>query len=132
VGPMGAHGREDSEPLTVLLVDDEPDVLDMLELSISSMGYRVTSAGSGEEALAKAKQGLFDLAVVDLRMPGLDGLATTRALKDLDPSLAVVIATAYVSAETRASCLQSGATDLISKPFTLDALEALLQRVISR
>jgi CheY-like chemotaxis protein len=132
VKPPDGQGRAHGASGTILLIDDEPDVLDMLELSISSMGYGVTTAGSGEEALAKARQQHFDLVFADLRMPGLDGIAITRELKALDPAIDVVISSAYVSEETRATCLSSGATDFISKPFTLSALEAFLERLFSR
>lgn len=126
------HRSSGAGPVSVLLIDDEPDVLDMLELSVSSMGFRTVTAGGGEEALAIAKEQPIDVAVVDLRMPGLDGIATTHALKELDPEMDVVIATAYVSETTRSDCLASGASDFITKPFTLDTLEAFLRRVVAR
>jgi CheY-like chemotaxis protein len=65
-------------------------------------------------------------------MPGPDGIATTRGLKALDPEIDVVIATAYASKETRSDCLRNGASDFITKPFTFEALEGVLERVMAR
>ena len=129
---MKERAPTDNQGISVLLIDDEPDVLAMLELSVSGMGYEVVVAGSGEEGLERAKERHFDLAVADLRMPGLDGIATTRALKEIDPDIDVVIATAFVAPDVRDSCLASGAADFISKPFTLDRLESFLRELVAR
>jgi CheY-like chemotaxis protein len=117
---------------SVLVIDDEPDVLSMLALMLSDIGYEVETATSGRQAIALAERRHFDLAVCDLRMPGPDGIATTRGLKALDPEIDVVIATAYASKETRSDCLRNGASDFITKPFTFEALEGVLERVMAR
>lgn len=127
----GEESRSGGESISVLVIDDEPDVLAMLELGLSGMGYDVAVAESGEEAIRRVREGRFDIALADLRMPGLDGIATTRELKAIDPEIDVLIATAYVSDEMQGECRESGATDFIRKPFTLDALEAFLQRVLA-
>ena len=117
---------------SILIIDDEPDVLSMLDLMLSDIGYEVETATSGSRAIALAERRHFDLAVCDLRMPAPDGIATTRGLKAVDPDIDVVIATAYASKETRSDCLQSGAADFITKPFTIEALAEVLERVLAR
>lgn len=117
---------------SILVIDDEPDVLCMLELMLSEIGYEVEVATSGSKAIALAEERHFDLAVCDLRMPAPDGLATTRGLKAVDPGIDVVIATAYASKETRSDCMASGASDFITKPFTIQALEGVLERVMAK
>ncbi len=130
--PIDEEEEASDGRITVLVIDDEPDVLTMLELGLTGMGYQVEVADSGHEAIRRLHERHFDLALADLRMPGLDGIATTQRLKAIDPDIDVLIATAYVSDETRDACLQSGASDFISKPFTLNALQAFLDRVVAR
>jgi CheY-like chemotaxis protein len=121
-----------ADQASILVIDDEPDVLTMLELMLLEIGYEVETAGSGSEAIARAEKRHFDLAVCDLRMPEPDGIATTRGLKAVDPDIDVVIATAFASKETRSDCLRNGASDFITKPFTIETLEGVLERVMAR
>ena len=101
----------------VLVVDDEPKlgrfVQEMLELD----GHEVVGAGGGAEALARLSDGGIDVVVTDLRMPDVDGLAVLRAARALVPAPAVVLMTAYGTAESAVEAMKAGAADYVTKPF---------------
>lgn len=78
------------EPINVLVVDDEPGICDGIEAILSRAGYRVTKAFSGEDAIAIADRESFDVVLMDLIMPGLDGLETCAAIKRMQPEVRVV------------------------------------------
>jgi len=116
------------ERIRVLLVDDEPDLLSVLAEDLSDFGFDVTAVDSGMAALAVARREKFDVAITDVRMPGMDGVETMTRLREIDPDLPVVVATGYLSEATRSDCAERGAVGLILKPFRLEQLCALLAR----
>src|SRR5437016_12849005 len=99
---------------TILVVDDEEIMREILETLLSREGYEVRLASSGAEGLELARSLPFDTAIVDIMMPGLDGIATLDELKRIDEDLAVIIITAYSSGESANSELKSGAFDYIT------------------
>jgi two-component system response regulator PilR (NtrC family) len=106
----------------LLIVDDEQSMREWLTIALSQDGYEVETAASGEEALKVLERAAMDVALVDLRMPGMDGLATLRAIKRLNEAVSVIIMTAYATAETAVQALKEGAFDYIIKPFKIDDL----------
>ena len=106
----------------VLIADDDPVARDLLAEVLAKEGYRVASAGGGGEALELARGTPIDLAIVDLRMPDLDGLAVLRGLHGLRPGVPVVILTAFATIETAMEAIRAGAYDYLSKPFQLDLI----------
>ena len=116
-------------PSNILVVDDEPDVAEMISFCLSEQGYDVSTAESGTQAvdLARAKQ--FDLAICDLSMPGWDGIRTARALRDLTPNLQVIIVTGYASEEARSAIRNGVAEAWLSKPFTVTELQESIRQV---
>jgi len=104
----------------LLVVDDEPVVRDSLTKWFAEEGFDVASAASAGEALTRLAAESFDLALVDIKMPGTDGLELQRRLRAIDPALLVIIMTGYASVETAVSALKSGAYDYITKPFDPD------------
>ena len=102
---------------TVLVVDDEEIMREILEALLTREGYEVRAASSGSDGLDLARTLPFDAAIVDIMMPGLDGIATLDELKRIDEDLAVIIITAYGSIESAISAMKSGAFDYITKPF---------------
>ena len=82
------------------MVDDEPIMQEILSEFLTEEGYSVEVAASGEEGVELAKSHLYDCAVVDLMMPGINGIQTTQALKEIDPTLPVIMITAYASVES--------------------------------
>ncbi|PYQ79374.1 MAG: Fis family transcriptional regulator, partial [Acidobacteria bacterium] len=102
---------------TILVVDDEEIMREILETLLTREGYDVRVASSGAEGLEMARALPFDAAIVDIMMPGIDGIATLDELKRIDEDLAVVIITAYGSIESAISAMKAGAFDYITKPF---------------
>ena len=86
-----------SELLSILVVDDEPIMQEILSEFLREEGYGVDVAGSGEEGLERARQSFYDCAIVDLMMPGIDGIETMQQLREIDPSLPVIMVTAFAS-----------------------------------
>src|SRR5258707_7337937 len=102
---------------TILVVDDEEIMRELLETLLTREGYGVRVAASGAEGLELARAVPFDAALVDIMMPGLDGIATLDELKRIDEDLAVIIITAYASVENAIIAMKGGAFDYITKPF---------------
>jgi len=104
----------------LLVVDDELIVRDSLDKWFREEGYDVAVADCAQEALAKIAVGRFDLALVDIKMPGVDGVELQKRMHEIDPDMLVIIMTGYASVETAVSALKNGAYDYISKPFDPD------------
>jgi two-component system response regulator PilR (NtrC family) len=116
----------------ILVVDDEEIMRDILETLLTREGYDVRLASSGAEGLELARAMPFDAAIVDIMMPGLDGIATLDELKRIDEDLAVVIITAYASVESAISAMKNGAFDYITKPFKNDEVLVVIRNAIER
>ncbi len=113
----------------VLVVDDEASVCEMLTIALGRLGYHVEAVASAPEALKTVREGGFDVVLTDIRMPrGPDGVELLQQLKEEDPSLQVVLMTAYASLETAVSALRSGASDYITKPFQIEDVCARIDR----
>lgn len=106
----------------VLLVDDEHEFLQTLSERLKTRGLRVDIALSGEEALQKLSSELFQVIVVDLSMPGMDGLETTKRIKEMNPSLEVIILTGYGTVRSGVDAMKIGVSDFIEKPVEINSL----------
>ena len=102
----------------------------MLNQSLASEGYRVATAGSGEEAVTCLEEQEFDVIVTDLVMPGLGGLDVLEKARLLDPRAAVILMTAYASLDTAIAALRRGACDYLEKPFTVGDLKLRVRRLL--
>jgi DNA-binding NtrC family response regulator len=107
---------------SILIVDDENVVRDSLAKWFEEEGYSVDTATSAREALLKLPRQRWDLALVDIKMPGMDGLELHRKIREVDPNIIVIIMTGYASVETAVQALKDGAYDYIMKPFDPDDL----------
>jgi DNA-binding NtrC family response regulator len=116
------------QALSILVVDDETIVRASLADWFREEGYRVDAVESGAEALRRVAASRYDIALVDVKMPKMDGLELQARLTAADPDLTVVIMTAYASVETAVRALKAGAYDYIVKPFDPDELTHLIQR----
>jgi len=123
-------GKEVKEMKSVLIVEDETIMRESLRDWLEDEGYEVETAEEGEEALQRIGKEKFGIAVLDLRLPGKDGLEVLREAKAQDPRLEGIIITAYPSVETAVEAMKIGAVDYIVKPFTPDALEKSIQAVL--
>src|SRR3990172_5338255 len=113
---------------TILVVDDEKSVRESLNKVLSKEGYRVLEAESGEEALSVCRKEFVNLVLTDLKMPEMDGLELLKALKLLQPDVAVVMMTAYGTIEKAVESMKEGASDFILKPFKRFELEKSLSK----
>ena len=113
----------------ILIVEDEPRIASFLEKGLRSNGYVTTVAGGGMEGLALLSTGDFDLLILDLGLPDVDGLDVLRRLRARDPAMPVVILTARDGLSDTVSGLEEGADDYVTKPFQF---EELLARVRAR
>src|SRR5438067_806515 len=116
----------------ILVVDDEEIMREILETLLTREGYEVRAAASGAEGLELARAVPFDAALVDIMMPGLDGIVTLDELKRIDDDLAVVIITAYASVENAIAAMKSGAFDYITKPFKNDEVLVVVRNALER
>lgn len=114
----------------ILLVDDDDRLRSSFENLLSMEGYAVRSAASGEAALAMADEAMPEAVIMDVRMPGMDGLATLRLLKEREPRLPVIIMTAFSTTESAIEATKLGAFDYILKPFDIPDVLALLEKAL--
>lgn len=112
----------------ILIVDDEELMSRFLTEALARQGYEVESAPTGKKGLALLKEHSFDLLLTDVRMPDMSGTELLRRAKELNPALQVIVMTAYGSIENAVEAMQLGAFHYILKPFTPDALYALLMK----
>ena len=117
---------------SVLVVDDEEIMREILETLLTREGYHVRLASSGEEGIELAKSVPFDAAIVDVMMPGIDGIATLEELKKIDDELPVLMITAFASVENAIAAMKRGAFDYITKPFKNDEVLVVLQNAVER
>jgi two-component system, NtrC family, sensor kinase len=115
----------------VLVVDDDPAILEVLEMRLSAMGFDVTATGDPRRAIGIADEDRFDVALVDLRMDPMDGIALMEAIHRCQPRLPVLIMTAHGTIETAVEAVQRGAFDYLTKPFVRDELRAKIVRALA-
>ncbi|HYW69479.1 MAG TPA: sigma-54 dependent transcriptional regulator, partial [Pyrinomonadaceae bacterium] len=120
------------ETARILIVDDEVVVRESLAEWFRDEGYQVDTADSAPAALEKLVHADWDVFLLDIRMPGIDGLELQRKLKDTQPEATVIIMTAYASVESAIEAMKQGAYDYIIKPFNPDDLEHTIQKAIER
>jgi NtrC-family two-component system response regulator AlgB len=114
----------------ILVIDDDESIRRTLRLCLESADYSVALASSGEAGIALAKKQPPDLALVDLRLGGMDGLAVSRALAQEAPGAQVVIMTAYATIDNAVEAMRAGAADYLAKPFTPAAVKHIVARVL--
>jgi len=119
----------DGEPRPrVLVVDDEPGVRDLLRKCLRRLDCGVAEAADGSEALAQLETQHFDVALIDIRMPGLDGMEVARRAKRLCPHLHVVMMTGHATIEVAVRAVQEGGDDFLPKPFRVDQLRVIFDK----
>ena len=117
---------------TVLVVDDEEIMREILDALLTREGYEVRLAAGGAAALEIAKAVPIDAAIVDVMMPGMDGLEVLDELKKLDEDIGVIMITAFASVETAIAAMKRGAFDYITKPFKNDEVLVVLRNAVER
>ena len=117
---------------TILLVDDERDIREVLNLSLSDMGYQVYEAENGDQALGIFKEVLPAIVLTDIKMPGMDGIELLEKVKRENPEAEVIMITGHGDMDLAIKSLKYKATDFITKPINVDVLEIALQRAMER
>ena len=116
----------------VLVVDDEEIMREILEALLTREGYQVRLAASGQEGLDLARSMTFDAAILDVMMPGIDGITALEELRKFDEDLPVIMITAFASVESAIGAMKRGAFDYITKPFKNDEVIAVLKNAVER
>jgi DNA-binding response OmpR family regulator len=117
-------------PARVLVVDDEPVPRMTVTRALNLMGYRADEAASGVEALRKLTSGYYDLMLLDLRMPGLDGVEVLRQARTRSPDTLVIILTAHATLDSAIAAVRFGAVDYLLKPYSIRDTEAAIARAL--
>jgi len=120
----------DEPKARILAVDDEKIILDSLRKMLVLGGYSIDTVESGEEALGLIRKRDYDFVFTDLKMPGMDGVEVTKAVKHLRPDIDVIVITGYGTIETAVQTVQYGAMDYVEKPFTEDELLAFVRTAL--
>jgi two-component system response regulator PilR (NtrC family) len=117
---------------SILVVDDEEIMREILDALLTREGYDVRLAATGQEGVDLARAATFDAAVVDMMMPGMDGISTLDELKKLDDDLPVLMITAFASVENAIAAMKRGAFDYITKPFKNDEVLIVVRNAVER
>ncbi len=120
------------QPLKVLVVDDDEAIREYMETFLAKDGYEVKTLANPEEAADEVKVGGYHLVVLDLMMPGLDGVQALEKIRKVDDDVAVVIFTGYPSLETAVQSMKLDVVDYLSKPFNPDEFRAVVERVVAK
>ena len=115
----------------ILIVDDNPHMCNLLVDILEIYDYQGFKAKDGEEALSRLRNEKFDLVITDLRMPNLGGMDLLKSIKEENPSLPVVVITAFGKSDTERDVLAARADGYLAKPFKVNEIEDLLNRVLS-
>jgi len=111
-----------SNPPRILIVDDEPDTCENLADILTDVGYQVDTAHDGFAALELVQQNSYDIALLDLRMPGMDGLELYRRIREISAGTVAIVVTAYATSDTAQSVISAGAWKIVPKPVNIGSL----------
>jgi DNA-binding NtrC family response regulator len=119
-------------PVKVLIVDDEKDFVEMFSLRLENEGERVSTAFSGRQALEVLEKENIDVVILDIRMPGMDGIDTLKQIKAAYPLVEVILLTGHGSTETAVEGMKSGAFDYLMKPADFEEIKLKLENAGKR
>jgi len=118
--------------MRILIAEDDTPLANFVRQQLQAEGYEVTLCADGNDACTSARRGDFDLVVLDLTLPGSDGLAVLKQLRIDRPAIPILILTAIGRVESRVQCLDAGADDYVVKPFSLAELSARIRALLRR
>jgi len=119
-----------SHPLRILAVDDEPQILRFLRASLSAQGYQLLEAADGETALAMLRRNAVDVMVLDLGLPGTDGLSVIRQVREQGSALPIIVLSSRTDEAGKVKALDLGADDYVTKPFGMEELLARIRAAV--
>jgi DNA-binding NtrC family response regulator len=117
-----------AENVKIAVIDDEEGVRESFKMILKIKDYEVTAFEDGESATSTIKKDMFDMAFVDYKLPGMDGIEVLKKIKEIDPSIEVVIVTAYASESSHANAITLGALEYLRKPFLMEEIYELVER----
>ncbi|HUU96720.1 MAG TPA: response regulator [Phycisphaerae bacterium] len=120
------------EAKPILIVDDEKNIRLTLARALEALELETDAAINGEEALAKVAEKDYGVMLLDLKMPGMDGLEVLRRIRDIRPDITVIIITAHGTIESAVDAMKHGAVDFIQKPFAPKEIRELVRKVLDR
>jgi two-component system OmpR family response regulator len=112
----------------VLIVDDDLEYLDVMADRMEGRGYQVEKAGTGMDALEKLDAAIYDAIVLDMMMPGMDGLETLKRIREKNPDLQVILLTGHATVQSGVEAIKMGALDFLEKPAEIEKLTALIDK----
>ena len=116
----------------ILIVEDEAPLRELLEMELSRSGYKVAAAADGEEGLDKYRQEVFNVVLLDMRMPGMDGVEVLKQMRTESTIPEVIVFTGHGTIETAVECIKRGAYDYLTKPVKLDELEMVIDKAYEK
>lgn len=116
----------------ILVADDEKSMREFLEIMLKKEGYKVSLASNGEEVVKMIEKDIFDLVLLDIRMPKLDGISALKKIKSVSPETVAIMITAYASADSAIQAMKEGAYDYITKPFKVDEIKLIIQNALEK
>ena len=116
----------------ILVADDEQSMREFLDIMLKKEGYKVSLAPNGEEVLKLIEKDIFDLILMDIRMPRLDGISTLKKIKAISQETIVIMITAYASADTAIRAMKEGAYDYITKPFRVEEIKLIIKNALEK
>lgn len=120
------------QEVRIMVVDDEPSVLESFKMILKIKDYEVETFSDGQSAISGITKGKFDVAFVDLKLPGMGGLEILKKIKEVDPDVEVNIVTAYATDATHANAISLGAMEYLRKPFLMEEIYELVDRALKR
>ncbi len=126
------HQERNSTKGSILFVDDDTSVSNIMSRMIKEFGHQVDVAGSGEEALERIRQRDYDIVITDIRLPGIDGMRVLEEILVISPETDVIAVTGYGSIESAVEFMKAGALDYLTKPINGDHLEIVIRKAMER
>jgi DNA-binding NtrC family response regulator len=115
-----------------MVVDDEPSVLESFKMILKIKDYEVETFPDGPSAISTLKKDRYDICFVDYKLPGMDGLEVLKKIKEIDPSVEVIVVTAYATESSHANAITLGALEYLRKPFLMEEIYELVERALRK
>jgi two-component system response regulator PilR (NtrC family) len=116
----------------IIVADDQQSMREVLDILLRKEGYQVSTASNGEEVLKLVEKDIFDLVLMDIRMPKMDGISALKRIKNLSPETIVIMITAYASTDTAIQAMKEGAYDYITKPFNNEEIKLIIKNALEK
>lgn len=126
---MSVTVRKDTK---VLVVEDDRSLRELLQMELTRSGYKITAAANGEEGLSLYQEEIFNVVLLDIRMPGMDGVEVLKLMRNESKVPEIIMFTGHGTIETAVECIQNGAYDYLTKPIKLDELELLIDKACEK